>query len=206
MAETPKSTPILLLLIALMVGYVGYTGDVLNMVGIDGVRIKQQLADSMQDTLNILQARIDTAKRSLAVESVEDVQARTEAYRGSLAVLRTLVPDEDEVADLIDDIHVRAKVRGIDMANFQPHSPMPGPEPFDTYTYDVTVIGRFNAVGAFLTDISSLRRIIVPGEVVIARADPVRARVMGDTLSMLEARFKVRTYVKSRAEEAANDL
>jgi Tfp pilus assembly protein PilO len=199
MAETPKSTPVLLILVALGIGYIGYTGDVLDLIGVEGVKAKQERATAMQDTLTNLQARIDTAKRSLAVESVEDVRARTEAYRTSLGVLRTLVPEETEVADLIDDIHIRAKVRGVDVVDFGPQAPVPGPDPFDTYSYNFAVMGRYNQVGAFLTDIASLRRIIVAGDVVITRADVARSRVMGDTVSMLEARFKVRTYVKAQS-------
>src|SRR5690606_37585796 len=42
MADTPKSTTVLLGLIALGVGYIGWSGDVLNYLGIDGVRSRQE--------------------------------------------------------------------------------------------------------------------------------------------------------------------
>ena len=132
------------------------------------------------------------------------LRARVEAYRASLGVLRNLVPDQSEVANLIDDINVRAKVRGLDVASFTPQAPVAGPDPFDTHTYSFSVIGRYNQVGAFLTDVASLRRIIVPSNVTISRAEANTARLFGDTLSTLEARFNVRTYVKAPAGDTVN--
>src|SRR5690606_28436241 len=144
MADTPKSTTVLLGLIALGVGYIGWSGDVLNYLGIDGVRSRQEAVAAKEDTLATLQAQIDTAKSDLARESVEDVQARTEAYRKSLDVLRSLVPEQREVANILDDVNLRAKVRGLTVSNFVPAAPTVGPEPFDTYSYQFSVVGRYN--------------------------------------------------------------
>ena len=205
MAETPKSTLVMLTVIALVIGYAGYSGDGFKMVGIDGMKTRMARVDSMQDTLNTLRAQIDTAKRDLAQGSVEDVRKRVEAYRASLNVLRTLVPDQNEVADLLDDILIRAKVRGLTTSGFIPQAPRPGPDPFDTYVYQMAVIGHYHQVGEFLTDVASLRRIIVPGEVTIAAANAQQAKALGDTTAMLEARFTVRTYTKAALVEDSTD-
>ncbi len=197
MADTPKATLVLFGLIALGVGYMAWTGDAISALGYEGIAARRATIAAKQDTLVTIQAQIDTAKSDLARESVEDVQKRTEAYAKSLTVLRSLVPDQREVANIIDDVSIRAKVRGLDVSSFVPSPPQVGPEPFDTYTYQFSVIGRYNQVGAFLTDVASLRRIMVPTEVVVVRAAPDKARVFGDTLSMLEARFNIRTYVKA---------
>lgn len=204
MADAPKSTPILLLLIAGLVGYAGYTGDGISMIGLPGAQEQMMRADSTADTLASVQARIDSAKRSLATESVEQVRERAEAYAASLGVLRTLVPEQSEVANLIDDINIRAKVRGLEVVRYTPSTPTAGPEPFDTHVHGFSVIGRYNQVGQFLTDIATLRRIIVPTEVSIVRANPASARFLGDSLSMLQANFSVRTYVKAPAEDTTN--
>jgi Tfp pilus assembly protein PilO len=197
MAESSKNTPVLLLLIAGLVGYAGWTGAGLELVGIEGAQSRRERVTAMQDTLTTLQAQVDSAKSDLAVESVEDVRQRIDAYRASLGVLRALVPEQTEVANLIDDIKIRAKVRGLNVTNFVPSTPVAGPEPFDTHVYQFSVTGRYNQVGEFLTDVASLRRIIVATDVAIARASAQSSRVFGDTLSMLEARFNVRTYVKA---------
>jgi Tfp pilus assembly protein PilO len=195
--DSSKNTPMLLLLVALLVGYVGWTGTGLDLVGVEGAQAKRERAVAMQDTLDLLQAQVDSAKSDLAVESVEDVRQRIDAYRASLGVLRALVPEQTEVANLIDDINIRAKVRGLNVTTFTPSTPVAGPEPFDTHVYQFAVTGRYNQVGQFFTDVASLRRIIVATDVAIARASAASARVFGDTLSMLEARFNVRTYVKA---------
>jgi Tfp pilus assembly protein PilO len=208
MADTPKSTPLLLLLIAVLVGYIGYTGSGLELIGLDGVQARQDKVLAIKDTLDQVQAQVERAKADLARESVEEVQARTEAYRASLGVLRSLVPEQREVANLIDDVNIRAKVHGLRVEAFTPSAPIAGPEPFDTHTYDFTVIGRYNQVGDFLTDVASLRRIMVPQGVVLNRAAMEAARMLGDTVSMLEARFSLKSYVKAAAseEEAPNGM
>lgn len=200
-----KSTPVLMLLIAALLGYVGYTGDGINLLGIDGMKTRQAKVTAVSDTIALLQAQIDSAKADLAKESVEDLRKRIEAYRASLGVLRTLVPDETEVANLLDDISIRAKVRGVDVAAFTPLARQDGPAPFNTDEYQFSVVGRFNQVGAFLTDIASLRRIIVPTNLSIAGASLNQAVALGDTTAMLEARFSVRTYVKATAGEEGEE-
>ena len=201
MADMPKSTPVMLTLVALLVGYVGYTGTGLETIGMKGLQSRQQRVTLMTDTLTRLQAEIDTAKRDLARGSVEDLKRRTEAYKASLGVLRTLVPEQREVNNLLDDIQIRAKVRGVTFSGFAPVPPEAGPAPYDTYSYKLSVIGHYHQVGQFLTDIASLRRIIVPGDVVIGAANTAQARALGDTTAMLEARFSIKTYVKARLPE-----
>ncbi len=164
----------------------------------EGIQTRMAEVDSMRDTLVTLRAQIDTAKRDLASGSVEDVRKRAEAYKATLEIMRTLVPDQNEVADLLDDILIRAKVRGLSTSGFVPQAPQPGPEPFDTYLFQMSVIGHYHQVGEFLTDVASLRRIIVPGEVSIVAAAADQARALGDTTAMLEARFTVRTFTKAQ--------
>ena len=201
MADLPKSTPVMLTVIALLLGYVGYTGVGLGTLGMHGLKVRQERVALLTDTLTRLQAAIDTAKRDLAGGSVEDLRKRVEAYKASLGVLRTLVPEQREVNNLLDDIQIRAKARGVTFAGFAPVPPEPGPAPYDTYSYKLSVIGHYHQVGEFLTDIASLRRIIVPGDVVIGAANATQARALGDTTAMLEARFSIKTYVKAKAAE-----
>lgn len=201
MADMPKSTPVMLTVIALLTGYVGYTGSGIDMLGMSGLQARQAHVKDVQDTLTLVEAQIDTAKRDLAHGSVEDLKKRVEAYRTSLGVLRTLVPEQREVNNLLDDIQIRAKVRGVTFSKFVPRPPEEGPPPYDTYMYDMAVIGHYHQVAQFLTDIASLRRIIVPGDVRIGAADMARAKVLGDTTAMLEATFSIKTYVKAKSAE-----
>ena len=201
MGDNSKTIPIVLTLIALLLGYAAYSGDGISMIGMTGMKPRMARADSLRDSLKVLNARIDTAKRDLAKESVEDVRKRVDSYRGSLALLRTLVPEQREVNNMLDDVNMRSRVRGVRMTGFKPTPPVPGPAPFDTYGYDFVVVGHYHQVAEFLTDIASLRRIMVPGDVRLTAASQAQGRAFGDTTSMLEAHFTVRTYVKSKAAE-----
>jgi Tfp pilus assembly protein PilO len=201
MGDNSKTIPVVLALLALLVAYMGYSGDGISFIGMHGLKAKMVHADSLRDSIAVLQVKIDTAKRDIAKESVEDVKKRVAGYRASLALLRTLVPEQREVTNLLDDVTLRSRVRGVRMTGFQPVAPVSGPVPFDTYAYQFVVVGHYHQVAEFLTDIASLRRIMVPGDVKLIAADPKQARAFGDTTAMIEAHFTVRTYVKAKAAE-----
>ena len=60
------------------------------------------------------------------------------------------------------------------------------------------VMGHYDQIGEFLGDIASLQRIIVPVDLTIAPANAASAKALGDSSgAMLEAKFQIRTYVKS---------
>jgi type IV pilus assembly protein PilO len=198
--DNPKATPFLGLLLAGLAGYLFYTGDVVGSLGVEGVPLKKERIIVLQDSINALEAQTDSVKRDLARGTIEDLKKRIEAYRGTLTVLRQLVPERNEVPNLLDDISTRAKIRGVNLSEVVPQAVAPGPNPFDTYAYRVAVVGRFDQIGEFLADIASLRRIIVPYDVTVKAAQLTQARALGDsTGALLEASFQIRTYVKGQA-------
>lgn len=150
-------------------------------------------------TIDSLQQVIDRAKADLASGTVEDLRRKVEQYTALLAVMRRLVPDKNEVPALIDDISTKAKVRGVTIGRIEPQAVEPGP-PFDTYRYRLEIIGRYDQLGEFLSDIASLQRIIVPQDVNLKAANTQAQRLIGDTTgALLEAQFMIRTYVKAAA-------
>jgi Tfp pilus assembly protein PilO len=194
----PKMLPLLAILVALLIGYMAWSGDGLNLLGVEGIRDRRATNAERQDSLVALQAETDSVKALVASGRVEELRMRVESYRNSLELLRRFVPERSEVPDLIDAINTRAKVRGVQMAAFTPEPVSAGPPPYDSYSYAMTVVGRYDQVGSFLTDIASLRRIIVPQELRLAAAPASAGQVLGDTSrALLEARFKIRTFVKS---------
>jgi Tfp pilus assembly protein PilO len=196
--DNPRSAPALAILFAALIGYIGYTGDGLSLIGVTGAKGRAARVAALQDTAKALEASIDSAKRELARGSIEDLRARVGEYRATLTLLRQFVPEQNEVPNLLDDISSRAKIRGVNLAAVVPQPVQAGPAPFDTYSYEMSVIGRYDQIGGFLADVAGLRRIIVPIEVKMAAADLSKAKALGDTTkAMLEAKFKVRTFVKS---------
>jgi type IV pilus assembly protein PilO len=197
-----KSTPILLVLVAAMTGYIGYTGAVLEQIGMSGLAARKEQAVAIRDTIARLDAATDSAKKELAHGTVEDLRKRLDTYRGSLALLRRLVPERNEVPNLLDDISSRSRIRGVTLSQVVPMPVEAGPAPFDTYRYNMSVIGHYDQIGQFMADVASLQRIIVPYSLSVTKATATAAKALGDTNgSLLEAKFQVRTYVKSSSGE-----
>ena len=201
--NNPKVVYGLLIGLALLVGAAGYFGYDPLIAGVAG---KQAEVQAKLDSVTMLQARIDSAKAELAKGSVEDLRRRLEAYRTSLDLLRRLVPESNEVPNLIDAISSKAKVRGVEVALFNPGAVSPGPEPFSTHRWDLRVYGHYDQVGEFLSDIASLPRIVVPVDLKVAIAPANIATTYGDTTGgLLAATFGVLTYVKQATPEEGTD-
>jgi type IV pilus assembly protein PilO len=197
-----KATPLLALVLAAIVGYCAYTGSVIELVGIKGLAAGKERIVAVRDTIGALEAATDSAKKELARGSVADVRKRLESYRSNLMLLRRLVPERNEVPNLLDDISTRSKIRGVTLSQVVPQPVEPGPAPFDTYTYNMSVIGKYDQIGQFMADVASLQRIIVPYNLSVAAANATSAKALGDsTGALLEARFQIRTYVKSPTQE-----
>jgi type IV pilus assembly protein PilO len=200
--SSEKTTPLLMLGLAAMVGYIGYTGAVIQVVGLHGLKARNARVVAIRDSIVALEAATDSAKKELARGTVADVRKRLESYRGSLTLLRRLVPERNEVPNLLDDISTRSKIRGVTLSQVVPLPVEPGPAPFDTYKYNMSVIGKYDQIGQFLADVASLQRIIVPYDLSVAAANSSAAKALGDsTGALLEARFQIRTYVKTTNSE-----
>lgn len=160
---------------------------------------------SMRVKLDSLQARVDSAKKDLASGTVEALRQRVRDFEGSLRLMRTLVPTGAEVPSLLDDVSARAKRRQVEIAEVTPLSPDPG-VPFETHRYRIAVVGHYDEIGEFLSDVASLRRIMVPYDVAITRASATATKTYNDsTGAMIQAAFQLRTFVKrpSAADSAA---
>lgn len=184
----------LLVVLALGGGYVFWT--YIHTPNAEKLHAAQTEADSLERI-------VEAAKRDLASGSIEDLRRRVEEHRGSLELMRRLVPERNEVPTLIDDISTKAKVRGVTLGKIQPLSPELG-SPFDTYRYRLEVYGHYDQIGEYLADIASLQRIVVPQDVALAPASPQAQKLLGDTLgALLLAEFTIRTFVKSATPPAS---
>ncbi|MBA3497536.1 MAG: type 4a pilus biogenesis protein PilO [Gemmatimonadales bacterium] len=200
--SSKQSTPLLVIALAGIVGYIGYTGTVVDSLGVRGAAARQAEVQAARDTIAMLDAATDSAKKELARGTVEDLRKRLVTYRGSLALLRRLVPERNEVPNLLDDISSRGRIRGVTLSQVVPLPVEQGPAPFDTHKYNMSVIGHYDEIGEFLADVASLQRIIVPYDLRVAAANMTSAKALNDTSgALLEAKFQVRTFVKSSSAE-----
>jgi Tfp pilus assembly protein PilO len=200
LSDNQKAVPILLVLLAGVVGYVGYTGTLLDTMGLQGLQAQGEHVQAVRDTIATLEAQTDSAKQELARGTMDDLRRRLDQYRSSLVLLRQLVPERSEVPNLLDDISTRAKMRGVNLAQVVPQPEESGPAPFNTDRYQMQVIGHYDQIGQFLADIASLKRVIVASDIAVNPAQDATAKALGDsTGALLEAKFQIRTYVKSAA-------
>jgi len=155
------------------------------------------LRDSITATqvqLDTIEARLARVRQDVRRGAGDELDTRLAQYRSSLGLMRQLVPTSSEVADLLDDVSSRAKMRGTTLAEFN-MQPTESGAPFDTKRGRIRVTGTFDQVGELLTDIASLPRIVVPYDVTLqhvtgAVSDTARSR------GLLEASFGIRTYVR----------
>src|SRR5205809_3086251 len=168
-----------------------------------GAKPTGQEIEATQTEIASMEAVIAQAKADLASGTVEDLRRKVEEYTALLGVMRRLVPEKNEVPALIDDISTKAKVRGVTIGRIEPQATEPGP-PFDTYRYRLEIIGHYDQLGEFLSDIASLPRIRGPQDAVLTPAGRQAQKLLGDTLgALLEAQFGIRTFVKAAAPAAA---
>jgi type IV pilus assembly protein PilO len=161
-----------------------------------------QEISATKTAIDSLQTVVDRAKQDLARGTMEDLRVNVERFRAMLGLMRRLVPEQNEVPAMIDDISTRAKVRGVTIGKIEPLPVEAGP-PFDTYRYRLEIMGHYDQLGEYLSDIASLPRIVVPQEVILKSASQGAQRLLNDTVgALLEADFSVRTFVKSSAAPA----
>jgi type IV pilus assembly protein PilO len=149
--------------------------------------------------IDSLQKVLDDVKRDLAQGTVEDLRAKVEQYRSLVSLMRRLVPEKNEVPALIDDFSTKAKVRGVTINRIDPLPVEPGPM-FDTYRYRLEILGHYDQLGEYLSDIASLPRVVVPQELSVKKASQGAQRLLADTVgALLEADVALRTFVKAAA-------
>ncbi len=162
---------------------------------------KAEEVRQIQFQIDSLQARIDTARADLAQGTVESLRATVEQYGEALSVMRELVPVEHEVVGLIDSVASRAQLRGVALIsiNALPNETEP---PFQVIRNRVTVLGPYDEIGEFLSDIASLRRVMVPYGVSleVASATDLQGLLVEEGRTYLRSTFNIRTFVKASTD------
>ena len=162
------------------------------------------------DVLASLQAHVDSldmsnqrAKAELAKGNVEQLRAEAAKLQENLEVMRQLVPTSNEVPALLEQVSTAARRVGLDLATVKPQPVIEG-EQFDTYRYQVAVIGDYHSLGEFLANVGSLTRIVAPVNLALsplgngAAADQ-RKKALKNNNSVLDSRFELQTYVTKTA-------
>lgn len=184
---------LILVMVALGGGYAFY--DYVHAPAQDAIDLQQKKYDSLSQA-------VDKAHADLATESIEDLRRKADEFAADLVLMRQLVPEKNDVPNLLDDISNKMKIRGVTQQQFSPASVDRG-SPFDTYQYKLSVFGHYDQLGEFFADIASMPRIVVPQNVSLKAATQNVQKLLGDTLGgLLQADLTLRTYVKAAAPPA----
>jgi type IV pilus assembly protein PilO len=162
------------------------------------------------DVLASLQAHVDSldvnnqrAKAELAKGNVDQLRAEAAKLQENLEVMRQLVPTSNEVPALLEQVSTAARRVGLDLATVKPQ-PVGEGEQFDTYRYQVAVIGDYHALAEFLANVGSLTRIVAPVNLALSplgngAAVDQRKKALKKNNSVLDSRFELQTYVAKTA-------
>lgn len=157
---------------------------------------KREELDATAAHVDSLEAANRQASRDVAQGSLDRMRNEAKEYAASLKVMRRLVPTGNEVPALLDDISTAARRVGLDLAGVEPLPVLPG-EQFDTYRYKMSVIGGYNAVGHFLSNVGGLSRIVAPVTLDMKphpSGDKSKRQPKKDE-SLLDTNFQIQTYV-----------
>ncbi|MGI9076555.1 MAG: type 4a pilus biogenesis protein PilO [Gemmatimonadaceae bacterium] len=143
------------------------------------------------------------ARTELARGTVKQLRAQLAGYRENLELIRTLVPTSNEVPSLLEQVSSAARREGLEIAAVDPQPVVEG-EQYDTYRYDIGVVGGYHALAAFLSNVGSLQRIVAPVNLKLIQPTNRSAAQLKkkNNLAPIEARFQIQTFV---ARKAATD-
>jgi type IV pilus assembly protein PilO len=133
----------------------------------------------------------------IAAQGGSALEERMAVYERHIAQLEALIPLEEQVASLLNDLTLLARDLGVELDMMRPEPS----EPSDFYTkqtYSLRVIGEYHDVSRYITRVASLERIITPIDLALSLfSAPAR---FGEYESPVQAEFRIQTYVITLAE------
>jgi type IV pilus assembly protein PilO len=164
--------------------------------------VYQQLVWSPKNVeLTQLATRLDTldslnkiAQAEVAKGSATKMMQEADAFRRELAVLRRLVPTENEVPALLEQVSTAARRAGLEISDVQPDGILNGDQ-YDTYRYKLGIAGPFHQVTEFLTNVASMPRIVAPINVTLVPSGPRSEMRPRKNEQLLDLKFGIQTYV-----------
>ena len=161
---------------------------------------------AVQSHIGQLEQNNQRAKAELAKGSVNDLRAQALRYQQNLQLMRQLVPTTNEVPALIEQVSTAARRVNLELNGINPEPPISGDQ-FDTYRYQISVVGDYHAIAAFLTNVGSLTRIVAPVNLQLApvvQNGGAGMSAASRNKAVLSSKFEIQTYVAKGAGAAAD--
>lgn len=150
--------------------------------------VREEIAD-LNDRLETLE-RKNAVARNAASQGGPELEKRLAIYEQHMSRLEQLIPNSEEVPELLHAMTLRAQETNVDLARMRPEAELPG-DYYTRQTFDIIVIGAYHDVGRFLSAVGSLPRIVTPIDLRLVSRNETDKR----GLMRLEAQFRIQTYV-----------
>lgn len=134
---------------------------------------------------------VNDAMRPQALTGGAELQQKLALYEQHMKRLEELIPQSEEVAQLLNSMSERAQDAMVDLALMKPEVETPG-QFYNEQSYQISVNGGYHEIGRYLAMIASLSRIITPVELKI---EPRPQDTLRDGTPRLAAGFRIITYV-----------
>lgn len=121
-----------------------------------------------------------------------DLEERMALYERHVSRLEELIPAQEEVPVLLDDIQARARAADVEVQSLDPE-PTEAAGPYNRTGYQMSVVGEYHDVARFLTQVASLSRIVTPVQVEVELYP--NPQTFPEMESPVVATFRIETYV-----------
>lgn len=167
---------------------------------------KSKELDATRERIERLVANNQKARAEMTKGSLDQLRKQLAEYQQNLVLIRTLVPVGNEVPSLLEQVSTAARRAGLDVSAVDPQAVVEG-DNYDTYRYKMVVVGGYNALGEFFSNVGNLTRIILPVNLSLAiPTNPALSKAIKKSTddAAIEARFELQTFVaKPQASEQA---
>ncbi len=153
---------------------------------------RNEANDEVRARLESLDVQNRQAQVIIARGGVDELRRRMDQYTRHVDRLEELIPGEEEVPALLDDIQGLARSSGVDVLGLDPEPPEAS-GPYTRLGRQMTVVGEYHDVAAFLTSIASLPRIVTPVQVDVAIFNQPQSRPGMEF--PVQATFRIETYI-----------
>lgn len=123
-----------------------------------------------------------------------ELEQRLAEYEQHVNRLERLIPQDEEVAALLNQISAAARQTGVSDPGMQPEPDEVGAF-YTKESYEISVIGEYHDIGRFLTRVASLPRIITPVDLEITPFTGDASLLDPDLEMPLQARLRIQTYI-----------
>lgn len=162
---------------------------------------------TQRDRVEKLVALNQQAKVEMAKGDIGELRRQLAEYQQTLSLIRTLVPTGNEVPSLLEQVSTAARRVGLDLAQVQPQPVVAG-DTYDTYRYNVIIVGGYHQLAQFFTNMGALNRIVLPVNVSLALStNPNALKEHGqEGGAVIEAQFQLQTFVIHAGADPDADL